>query len=451
MDDKERIALKIVSLKRRTRIFLYLGYILLGIGVCILSRSKEVGFTVIAVGVIFRVFYYIGHYNLKSLKSLHGKLNVIMLFFTLFITSFPLKALETGQRVSEFKGLEFLKGDEVKIFNSEGKVDNILVVELWAPWDKGSTLSFKLLSALQKEFSKDDVIFIGISKDDIMIINKCLKIYDKDISFSIAHDPKGKNIDDLTGADPRIPLVFVIGKSGKILWRGHPLELKTVLKKVLQGTFDLNKQIKLSKLQNKLQSFLQIEDIPNAIATAEKMLRVDPGNDIAMRVKLFEYESTKDFKKALMFIDQQINEHPKTATLYFIKINLMKKNNLPPSTMHETFQTIFNTFKDDHAALNQLAVVAIKDMEFGDAPLKVALEASKKSIELLINSKEDNIAELALYLSTKAQLYYMIGSLNKAIEIQKRVIKLQMRDDSEPYSQKILQYYLDALTLQKDE
>jgi len=450
MDDKEKIALKIEQLKKKTRLFLYLGYLLLGLGICLLTRSKEVGFITIAIGIIFRVLYYRGHYNLKSLKSLHKKLNIIIFIFTIF-TSSLLTALEPGQRVSEFKDLEFLKGDKIKIFNNEGAVDNIVVIELWAPWDKGSKLSFKLLSRLHKNFSKDGVIFLGISKDNIMIINRCLKIYKKEISFSIAHDSTGKYTDNLSGADGRIPLVFVIGKNGKILWRGHPIELKNVLKKVLNGTFDLKKQIKISKLQKKLQSYLQIEDIPNAIATAERILKVNPSNDIAMRVKLFEYESTKEFQKALIFIDQQINEHPNTAALYFIKINLMIKNNLPQTAMHEIFQTIFDKFKDDHAILNQLAIVAIKDMPFGDTPLKLALKASKKSIELLITSDEHDTAELAIYLSTKAQLYYMIGALTDAIKIQNEVIKLRMGDDSESYSKKILQYYQDALTLQKNE
>ena len=358
-----------------------------------------------------------------------------------------MSALQPGEKAGELNGLEWIKGEPIKIFDKEDKKKKIVIVELWATWDKGSKLAFPVLSAIENKYTDSGIVVVGISKEKEDDLKGYLDVYKKTISFRIARDPSGHITDYYSGSDTRIPLLLVVGREGKILWRGHPFELEPVLKKILAGNFNLEKQIKISQLHEKMQGFLQIEDLKQVVKTADKILDLDPSDDIAMRVRLFVFESKKEDRQALEFINTQISKNPQLASLYFIKLDLMERVNVPLKQIHNTVKDIFDKFNNKHETLYQLAWFAVNKMRFGTAPLEIVLAASKRSIELLVDEKEQDPVKLAVYLSTQAKIYYMTGALELAIQNQKKVIRLQKGDPAEQASIQLLKYYKDALKL----
>jgi tetratricopeptide (TPR) repeat protein len=453
MNNNEELQQRRDDTRRKARFYLYAGYLILGIGVFFLYSYRTLGFILIAVGGIIRILYYIKKSDLKAFDKLDKHLrNFIVLIIPLTITFFPYSAsaLLPGDKADPLDSLIWLQGEPVKIFNENTEKQQIVIIECWATSDKGCLLSLPVLSSIQKKYKKDNVVIVGISKEKENVLKDFLKNNPKKISFHIAKDPSGHTSDRYTGNDARIPLVLIVGKNRKILWRGHPLELEPVLKKILSGTFDLKKQIKISELQKQLQTFLQIEDIKQAIRIADKILNLDPSNDIAMRVRLFVFESRKEIPQALEFINTQIRKNPNAAPLYFIKLDLLERTGATVELLHHAVEETFNQFKNDKETLHQLAWTTVNRMRFGTPPLATSLKASKRAIELLFEEKEQNPAQLAIFLSTRAKILYLIGAIEQAIKNQEKVILLQKGDPAEQESTQLLHYYQNALKIRKE-
>jgi len=453
MNNNEEIEIRRDAIRRRARFYLYAGYLLLCIGVLSLSVSRHLGFILIAVGAVIRVLYYMKRYDLKIIDKLERKMKNFIAFLIplILLICFVNSAFSfsPGDKADELDNLVWLQGAPFKIFDDQAKEKKIVIIEYWATWDKGSELSLPVLSAIQKKYKKENVVIVAISKEKEDVLKDFLEKKSQKISFNIARDPSGHISDRYTGNDARIPLVFIIDKDGKVVWRGHPLELEPVLKKILAGKFNLKKQVKISKLHKQLQGFLQIEDIVQTVRTADKILELDLSDDIAMRVRLFVFESRNNMPGALEFINKLIEKNQESSSLYFIKLDLMERINSPVDELHKSIREIFNKFKSNHEILQQLAWIAANRMRFGAIPLATALSVSKQSIELLMEEKEQDPAKLAVYLSTQAKILYLSGMLEQAIKIQKKVIILQKGDSAEPESTQLLHYYQSALKLRK--
>lgn len=454
MNDQEELKMRRDKINKKSRIYLYSGIILLGIGVICLYFS-QLGFILIAGGIMLRILYYINKFDLKAIDKLAKSLKNFTAFLIpmslLFCAIDQARALGPGDKADELDGLVWMQGDPVKIFTEQETDKKIIIITFFATWDKGSELSLPVLSAIQKTFKKDNIILIGVSKEKEDLIKDYLNKNQNNISFSIAKDPSGHISDRYTGADARIPLTLIIDKNGKIIWRGHPLEVELIVKKILSGTFDLKKQIKIAELHKELQNFLQIEDIIQVVRTADKILEIDPADDIAMRVRLFVFESNNQLKEALEFIDRLIEKNPDASAIYLIKLDLLERTNSPVEEIHKTVKLISEKFKNDHETLHQLVWICVNRLRFGVIPLKIALDVSKHALDMLIEEKEQDSAKLAAYLSTQAKLYYLIGAIEQAVKNQKEVIRLQKGDPSESESSRLLQYYQNALNLQKQE
>lgn len=454
MNDHAEIKNRRNEIARKSKIYFYSGIILLAIGVICLYFSR-MGFILIAGGVIMRVLYYINQFDLKAINKLEQRLKIFitliipLIVFTSVINS--ALALAPGDKADELDQLVWVQGEPVKIFDKQEKDKKIFIIAFLATWDKGCVLSMPVLSAMQKKLKKENVVIVGISKEKEQVLKEYLNKNPKNLSFPFAADPSGHISDRYTGTDARIPLVFIVGKDGKILWRGHPLEIEPVLKTIQDGSFDIDKQIKISELHKQLQDFLQTENIRQAIRTADKILSINPSDNIAMRVRLFVFESNNKLDQALNFINTLIDKNPKSSTLYFIKLDLLDRTNATVSEIHKTIKYIFDAFKNKHEIMHQLAWISANRTRFGAIPLETALNASKRSIELLIEEKEQDPAKLSIYLSTQAQIFYLTGALELAIKNQEKVVTLQKGDLTEAASTQLLQYYKNALELRKKE
>lgn len=450
--ENEELKQRREEIRKKSRFYLYAGYIMFLIGLATLIYT-QLGFIIILGGIFMRVLYYLARLDLKAINRLDSQIKIIaalLIPLCCLLLPMPAHALQPGQRATELERLVWLKGEPVKIFQKDDKEKKFIVIECWASWDRGSQLAIPVLAGIQKKYP-DDIVIIGISKEKKAGLNNYLKVNGKNIPYRIAHDPSGATLDIFSGEDSRIPLVLVIDKDGKVLYRGHPMELENVIKNIIAGTFDLNKQQKISKLQQELQNFLQLEDIRQVINTSEKILALDPANDLAMRVRLFVFESKKELPQALLFIDKQIAKNPETVPLYFIKLDLMQRTNVPVGSIQTYMKDIYEKFKDNPDALHQLAWIAVNQIRFGTAPLEVILKASKKSVELQRNNPEQDSAKLANFLSTQAKTFYMAGLIDQAVTAQEKTCQLLKNEAGENEAKQLLAYYQDARKLNNKE
>jgi thiol-disulfide isomerase/thioredoxin len=97
-----------------------------------------------------------------------------------------------------------------------------MIVEFWATWCPPCRASIPHLNEVNKKFKDKGLVIIGVTDEDKAKVLEFQKTLPMD--YTVAFDKEGKLGEKfgITG----IPHAFVVGKDGKIVWEGHPMQLK---------------------------------------------------------------------------------------------------------------------------------------------------------------------------------------------------------------------------------
>lgn len=135
----------------------------------------------------------------------------------------------------------WLNGAEPKTFEK----DKVYVLEFWATWCGPCIGAMPHLTELAKENAAKGLVVIGLTHKDDRGNNKesVTKFVEKNKGNKLGYvvgysdgDEVNAAYMDAAGQDG-IPCSFVVGKSGKVEYIGHPMNLDEVLPKVLDGTW----------------------------------------------------------------------------------------------------------------------------------------------------------------------------------------------------------------------
>ena len=454
MKDSNTVSDRISSVRKRKKICFFLGWPLIALGMALLfsGHLKPVAVGLLVVGVILRLLYYLASSELRSLEKYghlmdNGK-NLILVGFILFAVNGSLSAqLKRGDSAVNLSGIEFLDGSSFAFPEEDSEKAPLTVIEFWAPWDKASQLSFPLLMKLKKKYPEDKIVFLAITKEKQDAVQEFLDNTPQKPNFRIGIDSEGEITKKYIGDIGGFPQIFIVDKSHRILWNGNPLDLEMVLEDLFKGTFDPDLQEKITTLHKKLQGNMQLERIPAAISTIEEIMKLDPADTLAMRVRLYLFERSQKLPDAIPFVEQLIEKSPETSSLYFVKLDIMNRVGKSPDEIRAFSKVIFDKFNSSPDVLEHIAWSAAFRMPIGRAPLEIALDSIEKAVAMLLESKENTPVKMADYLETEARIYYMIGKLAKALELQERVVVLRKGDDNEHKSAIIADYYKTALRL----
>ena len=104
------------------------------------------------------------------------------------------------------------------------------IVEFWATWCPPCRASIPHLNGINKNYQDKGLVVMGISDEKPDVVAKFRK--STPMEYHVATG--GSAIQKKFGING-IPHAFVVGKDGKILWEGHPMELKDdVIEKALK-------------------------------------------------------------------------------------------------------------------------------------------------------------------------------------------------------------------------
>ena len=425
--------------------------ITIGFAIAFSGAYSPIAVGFIVLGVVVRILYYLATSELKSLDKyasmLNKKQHIILLFIFLYAASFSIFGqLKRGDDAVEFSNIEWIQGDSFKLFQ-ERDAENIplTVVEFWGTWDKASQLSFPLFAKLHKKYSADNVVFLAITQEQREKVQEFLDKSKIKIDFSVGLDPAGIVTKQYLGDRAGFPAVFIIDKNYDILWHGEPLDLEMVLEQIFNKTFDPYLLAKITELHKKLQEEMQMERIPAAIETINEIMELDPNDKLAMRVRLYLFERDGNLPGAISFLDSLIERSPEASSLYFVKLDIMNRILKTPAEIEAYCKEIFDKFQDSNDVLEHLAWVAAFRLPIGTAPLGIAFDAIEKAVAGILNSGDSDPAKLANYLETQARVYYLVGKIAKALDIQERVVRLRNGDDEQEKSKAAAEYYRKAL------
>ena len=171
----------------------------------------------------------------------------------------PPVTLHVGDAAPALQVDKWLKGEPVKKFEP-GK---IYVIECWATWCGPCIAAMPHVTKMAAKYKDKGVIVIGVD------------VWERDMSkpepfVKEQGDRMGYNVvmDDLSGGAPGaiastwlqaagrngIPCSFLIDRTGRIAWIGHPMQMERPLSLLADDKFDIAAEAKLTEQMDKLSA-----------------------------------------------------------------------------------------------------------------------------------------------------------------------------------------------------
>jgi peroxiredoxin len=225
----------------------------------------------------------------------------------------PEKISQLGDPAPPLTVKEWIKGKPVDF--KEGT--NIYVVEFWAALSPASRAAIPKLNELHNNFKDKGVVFLGIADDPPDKVKEFMSGIK--IEYSVAADDHRKTAKNYLVAFGQngIPYVFVIGKDGKVVWRGYPLRgLEKALDDIIAGSYDLQKEIRTDAVRAELDNYriLAREGDAKAEELGRKIL-ADRTND-AVQLSEFAYRIVADVNNTnrnFALADEALDQAEKAA------------------------------------------------------------------------------------------------------------------------------------------
>ncbi|MDI9639385.1 TlpA disulfide reductase family protein [Kamptonema cortianum] len=182
------------------------------------------------------------------------------------------KIVGPGDPAPPIKVKSWIKGDAVKTFE-KGKV---YVVDFWTSWYGPCSETIPLLNELAKEYS-GKATFIGLNiwedpNNPEATVREFVRKMGSNMNYAVAMDLPDRTMSTTwleAARQEGIPSTFLIDKTGKVAWIGHPFDLAPALKAVLENKFDV--KVARAEFDKKIASVERQREIASKIETAMRL------------------------------------------------------------------------------------------------------------------------------------------------------------------------------------
>jgi len=328
--------------------------------------------------------------------------------------------LNVGDKAPAIKVGAWVKGKPVTGFE-DGKV---YVMEFWATWCGPCIAGIPHLTKLQKDYKDQGITVVGTAiwqredtqSDRQAKVKGFVEKQGDKMNYTIAVDddrwmanhwmrPAGRN---------GIPSAFIVGKTGKIEWIGHPSSMDGALKAVVAGTFDRATFAKQEAKARKWQ-----EDRRRILSAVAKAQRDNDG------------------AKVLELLDTAVREHPNVSELQQQRYRLMLQYADSSSAVSDYGRTIAKNNWDDPMFLNSISWWTVDDEQARWRDLDLALAWAERANDLTKN-------EDAQVIDTLARCWWEKGDTSKAIALQRRAVDLAPENMKDQIEATLKEYIRDA-------
>ena len=148
------------------------------------------------------------------------------------------QSLSVGDPAPAWKATTWLNGEAVE----KAEAGKVYVLEFWATWCGPCIQVMPHLTELQAKYKDQGLVVIGMTGpdsngNDLDQVTRFAEKMGPKMGYLVAFDTTGTTYRNymLAAAQRGIPCSFVIDRTGKVAYIGHPARLDEVLPKVLAG------------------------------------------------------------------------------------------------------------------------------------------------------------------------------------------------------------------------
>lgn len=310
-------------------------------------------------------------------------------------------ALKVGSTAPAIEGLEFVQGELAAS-------PKVRVVEFWATWCGPCLQSIPHINELYQAQRSKGLEVLGVSDEKREKVEPFVRKRAGQMSYTVAIDTEKKMNQAFMQAAGKngIPCAFVIGTNNKIVYIGHPMEeeFARAVKLSLDGRYDPVLSKKAEPLLEAARRAVKTKNFKDAYTRFDEVIALDP----------------------TIFTDAAIEK-------YRVMVN-DEKNRSGAKVYAQELTATFSA-ASDAPALRDLAVTLSSDARVTVYDNDLALAAAQAMVKAAPSS--DPLAQ-----STIASVYYAMGDFAKAVEAQKKAVRL-----ADPSIKASLKPTLDAYEL----
>jgi thiol-disulfide isomerase/thioredoxin len=293
--------------------------------------------------------------------------------------------------------------------------DKVYIVEFWATWCGPCISSMPHIVETQDEYADKGVQIISVSREKLETVEKFLKRKvrgEKEMTYAeltsaycLTTDPDGSVSKDYMEAAGQggIPTAFIVGKTGQIEWIGHPMQMDKPLEEIVADEWDRD--------------------------TFAKKFAIEQKAGLAMSsiMRLVRDEKADEALKSLDSFLENDSEGVDRRTISRMKS--MRKSiamEVGGEVAVAAFAAMLEEAGDNQRMVSRLTRRVISQKKDGkeidDKILKAACEAAEKSVAVAEEAGKDELTAQAM--DTHANLLYLCGKLEDAIDVQKKAVAL---------------------------
>ncbi len=323
--------------------------------------------------------------------------------------------LKIGDSAPPLSISDWVKGEPFSI----GKDNNqVYLVEFWATWCPPCIEMVPHMSELQHKYGKRGLKVVGVTGpgrgETLTKVKRFVRRRGDGMAYAVGFDKSGETHARYMGGvgAAGIPYAFVIDKSGKVVWHGHPgnPEMDEIVDQVIRGVFDVSTammQQKLTPLFVRMNRAASIGDWESFKTLTKQILEMDPKNESAVDAAIYAYlMMTDDVAGLRAFVEKHIAANRDNAdAMQVLAESLLRIEGLD--------------YRQPDLAL-RAAAVAYAACNGGDC------------------SK----------VETYARAVFAIGMVDRAIELQTKAVATSVGAKDKDARKRVLEYYRRCKALQ---
>ena len=324
--------------------------------------------------------------------------------------------LKIGETAPEFAKAQWLRGKSFSIASVRGK--KMTAILFWKP-DHSGAVGIQSFNRIARKYSQRAVVFAAAGQGDLKTLGK-FPMTRQLGQIPLVIDSEGKNKQRFLRPENRLPMAVLIGKDGKLLWRGNPARTGVIIDAVEKGRYDRKQITGDDDFNDNFTGMVAKNDFKGALALLEKeLLRpgVNPREIVSLQVGL-HYRRLNSPENALEAIHRAQKKFAGDPGFYEMELKLLELANMERK-MGEFYYRLVSIFKNKPAVLMKFVTYEMNRPFSKMSPANIYTVARAAANAGKYSSKREQGKAMLYY----AQSLYCLGRVDVAAQVAEGALK----------------------------